>query len=484
METSAFLQSIQQTLGSNLLSILTAIAVLAVGWLVAVVARAALLRILGAVRLNERLTASTGSPVDLAHPIALTVFWLILLLAVVVMLNVLDIQGAASPLAGMLDKILSYLPQIFAGAVLTLVAWLVAALLRGLIGKALSSTTLDDKLSAEADMKPMSQNVANVVFWLVILLFLPAILGAFQLEGLLKPVQAMMDKILAMLPNIFASVLIGFVGWIVAKVLRSVVVNLLMAIGTDKLGETAGLDKNVKISSVIGILVFVLVFVPSLIAALDALKIEAISGPAIEMLDQMMSAVPNILSAAIILIVAWYVAKFASGLIARLLEGIGANNLPAKLGMKEAFQTTPPAELVGKVFLFFAMLFASVEASNRLGFSQVRDVVTMFIEFGGQILLGGIILAVGFWLANLVHSSLSKAGQGVAVANIARIAIIGLVIAMGLRAMGIADDIVNLAFGLTLGAIAVAAGLSFGLGGRDAAGKQLEHWFARMRGEK
>jgi len=52
---------------------------------------------------------------------------------------------------------------------------------------------------------------------------------------------------------------------------------------------------------------------------------------------------------------------------------------------------------------------------------------------------------------------------------------------MGLRAMGIADDIVNLAFGLTLGAVAIAFALSFGLGGREAAGRQMEHWFSKLR---
>jgi hypothetical protein len=68
-------------------------------------------------------------------------------------------------------------------------------------------------------------------------------------------------------------------------------------------------------------------------------------------------------------------------------------------------------------------------------------------------------------------------------ASIVRIAILGLVLAMGLRAMGIADDIVNLAFGLTLGALAVTVALSFGIGGRQAAGKQMEYWFSKWRGE-
>ena len=65
--------------------------------------------------------------------------------------------------------------------------------------------------------------------------------------------------------------------------------------------------------------------------------------------------------------------------------------------------------------------------------------------------------------------------------TVARIAILGVVIAMGLRAMGIANEIVQLAFGLSFGAVAIAVALSFGLGGREAAGKTMEHWLARWR---
>ena len=104
-------------------------------------------------------------------------------------------------------------------------------------------------------------------------------------------------------------------------------------------------------------------------------------------------------------------------------------------------------------------------------------------RFGGDILLGSAILVIGFWLANLAYDAIDRAsGPGTkGLARIGRYAILALVIAMGLRAMGIADDIVNLAFGLTLGAVAVAVALSFGLGGREAAGKLMEHWLSRFR---
>ncbi|MFN3785989.1 MAG: hypothetical protein ACK4RS_04025, partial [Thiothrix sp.] len=88
---------------------------------------------------------------------------------------------------------------------------------------------------------------------------------------------------------------------------------------------------------------------------------------------------------------------------------------------------------------------------------------------------GGVILVIGYFLSTLAYHKLHQLGSG-GLANIARIAILGLVLAMGLRAMGLADNIVNMAFGFTLGAVAVAAALAFGLGGREAAKRVTNNW--------
>ncbi len=368
---------------------------------------------------------------------------------------------------------------------LALVGWLVASVVRALSQKLLDKTTLDEKLSEHADMAPISDSLSGALFWLVILLFVPAILGALQMEGLLDPLRAMVTKTLDMLPNAVAAFVIGGVGWIVATVLRNLTTHLSRTAGVDKLGHQAGLADTVKLSRVIGMLVFVAVFLPSLIAALDALKIEAISRPATDMLNTMLQAVPHLIAAALILVVTWLVASFASKLLASLLATLGFDTLPARLQMAHAFEKTSASTAVGRVALFFAMLFATVEAAAQLGFGQVSDIVSSFIRFGGDILLGSAILVIGFWLANGAYAAIDRAsGAGTkGLARIGRYAILALVIAMGLRAMGIADDIVNLAFGLTLGAVAVAVALSFGLGGREAAGKLMDHWLSRFRRE-
>jgi hypothetical protein len=201
------------------------------------------------------------------------------------------------------------------------------------------------------------------------------------------------------------------------------------------------------------------------------------------MLQIILAAVPNIIAAALILVVTYFVARLAATLLASLLAAIGFDTLPEKLGVSYLRGTLTPSMIVGRLVVFFAMLFATVEAANRLGFTQVRDVVTAFIAFGGDVLLGAVVLVIGFWLANFAYEQMRRASgeRGETLARIARFAIVALVLAMGLRAMGIADDIVNLAFGLTLGAVAVAFALSFGLGGREAAGRQMEHWLSRLR---
>jgi len=326
-----------------------------------------------------------------------------------------------------------------------------------------------------------------VLFWLIILLFLPAILGTLELDGLLAPVQEMVNEMLGMLPNIFGALIIGVVGWFVAKIVRDLVRNLLAASGADSLGEQIGLRGTMSLSHLVGLVTYILILVPALIAALQALNIEVITVPATQMLDSMMSAVPNIFAAAIILTVAFLVSRLISNLLSNLLGGMGFDHLPEKFGVQQVFQgAVSPSQMVGKIVVFFIMLFATVEAANRLGFVQVSELVEMFIQFGGQVLVGSAIIGIGFWLSNLAYEAIQRVqgGNSGVLAGIARFAILGLVLAMGLRAMGLADDIVNLAFGLTLGAVAIAVALSFGLGGREAAGKQMEHWLGRLRGER
>ena len=486
MDMTKLTETLQATLGGTLPSVLGALGILILGWFVAMAARAGVKKGLGFLNVNQRLRSTTGTDMDIEGGAAVGLYYLILLLVLVAFFNALNLELVSGPLRALVDQVLAFVPKLVAGGILIFIVWVIATVLRTILSKALQATTLDDKLSAGAGMPPISDNLGNVVFWLIVLLFLPAILGTLEIDGLLEPVQGMVNEMLGIVPNLFGAVLIGVVGWFLAKVVRDLVSNLLSVAGTDRLGEQVGLRGTMSLSHLIGLVAYILILVPAVIAALQALEIEVITGPATDMLHRMMAAIPDIFAATIILGIAFAISRLVAHLMGTLLGGLGFDALPGRLGLEQAFtgQTTP-SSLVGKILAFFIMLFAVVEASSQLGFEQVSDLVTMFIEFGGQVLLGSAIIAIGFWLANLAHGTIVRVhgSNSAGVANIARFAILGLVLAMGLRAMGLADDIVNLAFGLTLGAIAVAIALSFGLGGREAAGKQMEHWLSGLRGE-
>ena len=128
----------------------------------------------------------------------------------------------------------------------------------------------------------MSQTIGEIVFFLVLLLFLPMILNALALGGLLEPLQLMIAKILGFLPNLLAATIILVIGWFIARILQKIVTNLLIVMGSEKLSERVGLTKimgSQGLAGLIGLVVYILILIPVLIAALQALAIDAITCP-------------------------------------------------------------------------------------------------------------------------------------------------------------------------------------------------------------
>jgi hypothetical protein len=124
------------------------------------------------------------------------------------------------------------------------------------------------------------------------------------------------------------------------------------------------------------------------------------------------------------------------------------------------------------------MIFAIIEASDVLGFETIGDLASQFLIFASQMLMGVVIFAVGIYLANLAASALRASGtpHSLFLSRAAWFAIALLSSAIGLRRMGLANDIIDMAFGLLIGAVAVASALAFGLGGREIAAQELRNW--------
>ncbi|MEL6221239.1 MAG: mechanosensitive ion channel [Cyanobacteria bacterium J06627_8] len=518
-----FVNSLWSSFGNFLPSLIYAIVILIVGWIVATIAASIVKGLLNKTDIDNRLARwVTGQQDDAPSPpiekwVAAVVYWLIMTFTLVAFLQALNLDVVSAPLNNFLQQIFNYLPRVGGALVLLGLAWLVATIVKLIFTRLLSRFNLDDRLagatgeeSAEASPFLVNETLGNALYWFILLFFLPLILDALELQGPLEPVQNLLDDILSALPRILTAVIIGVVGWFVARVVRGIVTSLLAATGADQLGARFGLDgeaEGTSLSSIVGTVVYVLVLIPTAIAALNALQIEAISGPAIEMLELILTVIPRIFAAGVIVGVFYFIGQFISELVTSLLTSVGFNNIFRWLGLPQihdaipteaaqptdgeptpyvrptdanqlALQSRTPSQVVGLLTLVAIVLVGAVAATEVLEFAQLTSIVQAVLRISLRVLSGVIVFAIGLYFANLAFGLITASGsrQARILAQAARIAIIALVAAMALQQMGIATDIVNLAFGLLLGSIAVAIAIAFGLGGRDIASEQIREW--------
>jgi mechanosensitive ion channel-like protein len=488
---------VNQIVGGYLPHLIGALAILVLGWLVARIVAAIVRGALRRTNLDNKLARwVTGETVAVEDGLARGIFYLIMVFVLVAFFQTLGLTLPTEPLNLLLNQIFAFAPQLLGAGLLLLLAWIVASVLRAVVFRVLSAAKLDQRLAREAGVEDeksaaLTGTLADTVYWLVFLFFLPAVLNALSLQGLLAPVQNMVNKVLDFLPNIFTAGLILAVGWLVARVVQRVVSNLLAAMGADQFSDRVGLSRmfgQQRLSNVIGLVLYVLILIPVLIGALQALALEAITRPASNMLDSILSALPAIFAAVLIVAIAYAIGRVVAEMVTNLLAAVGFNAVLANLGLgREPLPgERTPAEILGHLVLVGILLFAAIEAVRELGFNVLADLIARFTVFAGQVVLGLIIFGIGLFLANLAASTVrtSGAAQAGLLALATRVSIIVLAGAMALRQMGLADDIINLAFGLLLGSIAVAVALAFGLGAREIAARELGEWVQSIKSRK
>lgn len=364
------------------------------------------------------------------------------------------------------------------GLTILVIGLFVVKFIVGIFKRLLKKVSMLHRTNADGSVTDLATPIASLVKAVLTIFVLMAVLQHFGLTDVLEPLKDMVSKFMTAIPNVIGAGVIGYAGWVIAKI-----VSQLAGVGLGKvdeqLAERTG-NKDIKISKFGSALVLAIILLPIAVSALGVLNIPAISNPASAMIQKLMAAVPNIIGAGIILLVVFFAAKFVVYILGSLLEGANINALPEKMGIQGMFTATfTPTRFIGGAIMFFSMVAAATAAVNILGIDIISNVFARVLEFGGGLLVGGVILIIGNFLSTIAYDKLSGHGNS-GVANIARIAILGLVLAMGLKAMGLADNIVTMAFGFTIGSVAVAAALAFGLGGRDAAKSVADNWAAKI----
>lgn len=404
-------------------------------------------------------------------------------------------------------------PRILGAVAILLVAWLVARGLKWALARGVNSLPAVAKHNQGADPKTsVGARLGDVLYWLVLLVGVVAALSALQLSQVAAPVNTLLTGFFSYLPNVVGAALIFFIGFIVATLARRVVTTLLETANLERWIARIGLSglTGGALPSAIGALVFVLILIPVTIAALETLRIEAISGPAIAVLSTVLAAVPNVLAAAIVLAIGFIIGRWVAGVVERILPATGFDRA---IGALTAFSSharapespvptsesvsplgTPapepsagsPSKIIANIVLFAIVAFSAIEAARLLQFAAIAALLEDILGLAGRVIVGGIIITAGVLIADMLANAIDRSTSGADrfASTLVKWATIALAAAMGLRFMGIADEIVILAFGLILGSAAIAGALAFGLGGREAAGRLANRWVSRAEQDR
>ena len=375
----------------------------------------------------------------------------------------------------------SVLPGLLGAIVVLILGFFVAGIIRRIVEKLMKKTSIDEKIGQKLNTGiNIGKFVAKLAYYLVVIYTLLIALNILGVQSVLEPLQDMMSKFVGYLPNIVGAGVIGFAGYMISTIASEATGFLSERL--ESFGERIGLNTgSLSLSKIVKQLVFIIIFIPILIIALDTLQMDAISKPASEMLGSLLLAIPKIIAAIILLGLFFIIGKYVVSILSDLLRNFGVDSMADSMGLSSFLGGKSLSSVIGNVALFFIMFTGIIAAADKLELGQVEVIMTSIFDIAGKVFFGLIILLAGLVISNLAVKAVNDAEGGSYMAPIVRFAIIGIFLAFALHTMGIAESIVNLAFGLTLGAIAVAFALSFGLGGREAAGKQMDHVFKKIR---
>ena len=203
----------------------------------------------------------------------------------------------------------------------------------------------------------------------------------------------------------------------------------------------------------------------------------------------LLGAIPKVIGFAVILIIGWIIASALATAVAAILRTVKFNELAQRAGISGFVQKmgvhTDAAGFLATLVKWFVRLIVLVTAFDALGLPAVSQVLQQILLWLPNLVVALVVLVIAGLAANalasLVRGASAESGLGNpdVLATIARVAVWAFAIVIAVNQIGVATTIVNTLFMATVGAIAVAFALAFGLGGRETAAQIVQGWYQR-----
>ena len=374
-------------------------------------------------------------------------------------------------------------PKVAYAILILVVAYIIALIVRWLIGKAIDELGFAKKANenAPAGTKSVGAQLASAGFWLTMLIGIVQAARTLGATVITDALDNIIDPITTYLPNVVGAALIFGIFAILANVVK-IAFKAIFA-PTDALPEKFGLaEGTTNVSGVMSIVASSILYIVGTIQAIDTLKMDAISEPVNGVLNSILTSIPKILFAALILTAFVFIARLASKLAKSTLPNFGVDQAVANLGvLKGADGGLTASTVIANLATFFITLLGLISAVNVLGIETLTNAFNEVLTMGAQIAFGAVIIFAGAFIANLVSGAMKSAGGDATdmAAGIMKWVIIVFTTILGISRMGLDPTggtfILDVAKYLVIGGAAGLA-IAFGWGGKDWAAAQLERF--------
>lgn len=357
---------------------------------------------------------------------------------------------------------------------LLIIAFLVAYIVKKILVKLLSKTKLS-KAKDQEGIKAIDL-IGKLAQLVVFLVFVPGIFETLGMTQVSTPIIGMLNTVWVYVPNVIGAVIVLWIGFYIARLVRELLVPVLNKFEVNKLQSLAGIqvDDQGKLSNTIAYIVYVLILIPIIIAALYVLNIRAITDPAIAMLSIIFNYIPSILAALIIIVIGWILAKFIGNIVTRLIE---ASGLDAKvenlMGTKN--KTWALSKVTGVTIEVILIIFFVVESFSALHLGILTSIGLAVIDYMPYALSAFLIFVACVFVAGVCSKALTN-NDHPSLALLSKYLIYVIGAFMILNELHIAKELVDSAFIIALLALGIAFAISFGVGGRDFAKNVLAHF--------
>src|SRR5690625_634992 len=198
-------------------NIVVALIVLLVGWIIAKAVGNAVERAMKKTSLDEKLfdkILPNKKQVDSNVIVGKIVYYILLIIAFMLFFNVLNLNALANPLSELIGSFFSFIPTVLSAALILLLAWVIASLVQWLIVSGTEKAKIQQFLfkikvaDTVEEVKSFMETIGKVVFYFILLLFIPGILDTIKLAGVTKPFTGLIVLIIFFIPKLDAAMLI------------------------------------------------------------------------------------------------------------------------------------------------------------------------------------------------------------------------------------------------------------------------------------